>query len=48
MTTETRTTPAALVSVYGPTYRFTGDRCADNRPIFTGSNGHTACGCSDH
>jgi hypothetical protein len=48
MTTETRTTPAALVSVYGPTFAYTGDRCQDDRPIFRGANGTVACGCSDH
>lgn len=48
MTQETRTTPAALVAVFGPEYAFTGQRCPDERPVFKGSNGRTQCACDDH
>lgn len=47
MTNETRTTPAALVATFGPTYQATNDRCSDNRPVFQGANGTRRCACED-
>lgn len=48
MNTNTRQTPAALVSTFGQEITPTGERCADARPIFKGSNGHASCVCEDH
>lgn len=48
MENTARPTPADMVPEFGPTLTPTGQRCRDDRPIFQGSNGHTACACDDH
>ncbi|MEV0237531.1 hypothetical protein [Nonomuraea sp. NPDC050786] len=45
LTKEWHATPQALTRFYGPRIIWTGKRCSDERPVFQGSNGYTACAC---
>jgi hypothetical protein len=48
LTKENAPTPPAMRATYGETFSWTGERCADARPVFRGSNGTVSCACTDH